>query len=383
MGMGGDDMRLQLNGAMILQDGQMQRADIGVEAGVFAQTGGKAVDLRGYHILPGMIDMHGDGFERHIAPRRGAMRDMSVGVLSTEAELAANGFTTAVLAQFYSWEGGMRGPEAAERFCTALAATRGACDTDLRLQLRFEMNLLDHYAAFEAFADAVGCDYVVFNDHLPHDKLAAGKRPPRLVGTALKSGRNPEVHLQMMQELHARRAEVPAAVEALAARLGAKGYRLGSHDERTAEGRARWRKMGVRIAEFPETFEAAEAARAGGDGIILGAPNVMRGGSHSGNISALELIRAGLCDALASDYHYPAARVAALQLAEEIGIARAWDLVSAGPARLLGLTDRGAIAEGLRADFVVLDPRSGRLGATFAGGRATYMSGEVAARFIA
>ncbi|OUS20596.1 alpha-D-ribose 1-methylphosphonate 5-triphosphate diphosphatase [Rhodobacterales bacterium 59_46_T64] len=376
-------MRLHLTGAEILQDGVLAQGRIGVDAGKFTDaSGGKTVDLRGFRMLPGMIDMHGDGFERHIAPRRGAMRDMRVGVLSTEAELAANGFTTAVLAQFYSWEGGMRGPEAADRFCTALAATRGTCDTDLRLQLRFEVNLLDHYAAFETFADQVGCDYVVFNDHLPHDKLAAGKRPPRLVGTALKSGRNPEVHLKLMQDLHARRDEVPAAIAGLAARLGAKGYRLGSHDERTAEARAAWRDMGVRIAEFPETFEAAEAARAGDDGIVLGAPNVMRGGSHSGNVSAVDLIRDGLCDALASDYHYPAARVAALQLAEEIGLAKAWDLVSAGPARLLGLTDRGRIAAGLRADFVVIDPETGRLGATFAQGRATYMSGEVAARFI-
>jgi alpha-D-ribose 1-methylphosphonate 5-triphosphate diphosphatase len=139
----------------------------------------------------------------------------------------------------------------------------------------------------------------------------------------------------------------------------------------------------VRIAEFPETLAAAEAARAGGDFIVLGAPNVVRGGSHNGNVSAAELIGMGLCDALASDYHYPSPRRAALRLARGgIGLGMAWKLVSEGPARVLGLHDRGALEVGKRADLVVLEGASHRVAMTMAGGRISYMSGDVGLRFL-
>lgn len=226
---------------------------------------------------------------------------------------------------------------------------------------------------------------MVFNDHLPHERLAAGKKPPRLTGQALKAGRNPEVHWQMMQDMHARRDEVPGCLDVLCTELAALGVRLGSHDDQTAEGRRVWRARGARISEFPETLEAAEAARAAGDPVILGSPNVVRGGSHKGNASALELIAMGLCDALASDYHYPSPRRAALMLERSglLDLEGAWRLVSHGPAQLLGLNDRGTLEAGKRADILVLDKATQRIAATFAGGRVSYMAGEVAGRFLA
>ena len=159
---------------------------------------------------------------------------------------------------------------------------------------------------------------------------------------------------------------------------------MGSHDDRTADERREWRARGAGIAEFPETMEAAEEARAGGDAIIMGAPNVVRGGSHNGNVSAVEMVMMGLVDALASDYHYPSLRRAAFLLADGgvTDLAGAWALISSGPAKLLGLPDRGEISEGKRADLVVLDAATRRVAATFAGGRVSYMSGEAAARFI-
>ncbi|SEP81561.1 alpha-D-ribose 1-methylphosphonate 5-triphosphate diphosphatase [Thalassovita taeanensis] len=374
-------LSLTLTGAQVLGPGGLKQGDLCLSAGkIVGQAVGRRVDLSGCTVLPGIVDIHGDGFERHLAPRRGAMRDLNVGLTSVEAELAGNGITTAVLAQFWSWEGGLRGPDFAQKFLTALEGYRSG-GTDMRAQLRFETHMLEDYAAFEAAVAAFGVEYVVFNDHLPHAALAKGKRPPRLTGQALKSGRNPEVYLAQIQKMHARSADVPEAVAALAARLSARGVRLGSHDDATAEGRLTWRARGVALSEFPETQEAAAAARAGGDSVIMGAPNVMRGGSHSGNVSAADLVQAGLCDALASDYYYPAPRMAALQLADRIGVAQAWRLVSEGPARLLGLDDRGVLAPGKRADLIVLDG-AGRLGATLAGGCATYLSGEVAARLL-
>ncbi len=379
-------LEITLVGADVLRpDGLDTAGSISITGAVLNDAAqARQVDLSGFLVLPGIVDVHGDGFERHLAPRRGAMNEMDQGVLAAEAEFAANGISTAVLAQFYSWEGGLRAPEYAERVFTAMAAVRGQVATDLMPQLRFETHMIDDYAALPDLIARFDLPYVVFNDHLPHAKLAAGKKPPRLVGQALKAARNPDVHLAMMQEMHARRDEVPAALDALCDLLRARDVRMGSHDDQSEAGRADWRARGARISEFPETREAAEAARAGGDHIILGAPNVVRGGSHNGNVSAKDLIAEGLCDALASDYHYPSPRRAALLLERSgvLDLAGAWQLVSRGPADVLGLKDRGEIKPGLRADLTILEADSKRVAATLSGGVVSYMNGAIAARFL-
>ncbi len=379
-------LNLTLTGAeVLLPQESLSRAPLSIADGQVQETQvGREVDLSGYVVLPGIIDLHGDGFERHIAPRRGAMKQMNEGILSVEAELAANGITTAVLAQFYSWEGGVRGPEFAGQVFEAIRVVKTDTVTDLIPQLRFETNMLDDYAGMARRIADWQVPYVVFNDHLPHDRLAQGKKPPRLTGQALKAGRNPDAHFELLLDMHARRGDVPAAVEALSAELSEMGVRLGSHDDATAETRAWWRDQGALIAEFPETLEAAEAARLAGDHVILGSPNVVRGGSHKGNASAVELVAMGLCDALASDYHYPSPRRAALMLAKSgvLDLAGAWGLISSGPASVLGLTDRGTLEPGKRADLVILDAQTYRVAATLAAGRVSYMSGDIAARFI-
>ncbi|WP_192963984.1 alpha-D-ribose 1-methylphosphonate 5-triphosphate diphosphatase [Phycobacter azelaicus] len=379
-------LELTLQGAdVLLPEGLVNNGELTIAEGrVASGATGRAVDLSGYQVLPGIIDLHGDGFERHLAPRRGAMKQMDEGVIAAEAELAANGITTAVLAQFHSWEGGLRSPDYADEVFAAIASVKERVVTDIQAQLRFETHMLGDYADLPGRIAATGVSYVVFNDHLPHDRLADGKKPPRLVGQALKAGRNPDVHWQMLKDMHARTAEVPAALDAICAELAAMGVRMGSHDDDSANARALWRERGVKISEFPETLDAAEAARAGGDYIILGSPNVVRGGSHKGNVSAVELIAMGLCDALASDYHYPSPRRAALMLARTglLDLVDAWRLVSKGPAVVLGLDDRGDLAAGKRADIVILEKDNGRVAATLSGGRVSYMSGDVAARFL-
>jgi alpha-D-ribose 1-methylphosphonate 5-triphosphate diphosphatase len=360
-------------GRLSFGDGVLQHAAVG-----------RAIDLCGFMILPGIIDLHGDAFERHLAPRRGAMKQMNEGILSAEAELAASGITTAVLAQFVSWEGGLRGLAFADQVFSSIRAIAPEVVTDLRAQLRFETHMLDLYADMPRRISEWGLSYVVFNDHLPHDRLAAGKTPKRMVGQALKAGRNPDVHLAMMQDMHARRDEVPAALDQLCAVLTGQGVQMGSHDDQSPEIRAIWRARGVAVSEFPETQAAAEAAHQGGDAVVMGAPNVVRGGSHNGNLSAIDVIAMGICDALASDYHYPSPRRAALALVDSglCDLATAWHLVSAGPARILGLQDRGHFAPGMRADLLILDQNTGRVAATLAGGRFSYLSGGIAERFF-
>ncbi len=376
-------LTVRLSNAEVLTPEGMDACDLALSGGVIApDADGRVVDLSGYLLLPALVDIHGDGFERHLAPRRGAMKDLGQGLLSADAELASNGIATATLAQFYSWEGGMRGAAFAERFLKAHRET--GLLTDTLVQLRFETHMLEDYAAFAALVAEYDVPYVVFNDHLPHDALLKGKRPPRLTGQALKGGRSPEAHLEMLKALHERRDEVPAALAALAAELRVKGVRLGSHDDATPEARAAFQAQGISISEFPETLDAAQAARDTGGQIILGAPNVVRGGSHSGNVAAQDLVADGLCDALASDYHYPALRQAAFKLADEgtVDFATAWRLVSEGPAAMLGLTDRGALAEGLRADVVVMHKKTRRIEATLSAGKVTYLAGEAASRFM-
>lgn len=378
-------LTVTLRGAQVLRPDGLEDGDLSLSDGLVTDAPeGREIDLSGYMVLPGLVDVHGDGFERHLAPRRGAMKDLAQGMIATEAELAANGITTAVLAQFYSWEGGMRGAEFADRVFDALGEVRGRVDTDLLAQLRFEMSLLEDYDAVLEMVARHGIGYVVFNDHLPHAALAAGKRPQGLTGQALRIGRNPEKHLEFIQGLHDRITEVGPALERLSAGLRAQSVRLGSHDDGTAEARRVARARGMTIAEFPETVEAAEEARAGGDSVIMGAPNLVRGGSHKGNVSAVDLVAMGLVDALASDYHYPSLKRAAFFLADGgvCDLATAWRLVSRGPAEVLGLDDRGVLQAGLRADLVVIEPETRRVMATLAGGRVSYMAGEVARRFV-
>lgn len=376
---------LRLTGAQVLTPAGLHKETLTLAQGLVVEQGGaREVDLSGFLVLPGIVDAHGDGFERHLAPRRGAMKELDQGLISAEAELAANGITTATLAQFFSWEGGLRAPEFADRVLRALAQVIALVETDIRVQLRFEIPMLEHYTAFESLVAAHDVNYVVFNDHLPHAALEQGKRPARLTGRALRVGLNPEVYLGLMQKMHALRGDVPRAVARLSAALLARGVMLGSHDDHTAAQRQEWRALDVRIAEFPETLEAAKEARAGGDFVIMGAPNVVRGGSHNGNVNAAEMVSMGLVDALASDYHYPSLRRAAFILADcgITDLAGAWALISSGPARILGLDDRGSLTPGKRADLVVLDAKTRDVAATIAGGWISYMNGRVAARFI-
>lgn len=374
-------MRARFQNAYVLGPHGFSRNDLLVDGSILTDDIDAPVfDLSGFQILPGIVDLHGDGFERHLAPRRGAVMDMQDGLRATEAELAAHGITTAVLAQFFSWEGGMRGPEFGARLVEAVSGFSGLLN--LVVQIRLEMHLTEVYARVEELITKHHIRYLVFNDHLPHEALSKGRKPPRLTGQALKSGRSPEAYHALLTELADR--DVWPDLQALAARLEAQGVRLGSHDDPTPERRARFRNLGVRVAEFPETRETVAAARSAGDPVLLGAPNVIRGGSHKGNLDATQIVADGLCDALVSDYHYPSLVGAVRRLVRD-GVcdwAQAWQLVSSGPAEVLGLSDRGRLKSKCRADFIVLEPATGRVCMTVAAGEIAFLSAPVSARLM-
>lgn len=373
---------LSLVGAQVLWAEGPEDAVLSMDNGLIGGRGGREIDLTGMRVLPGIVDAHGDGFERHLAPRRGALRDLSEGLRAVERELLANGITTAMLAQFWSWEGGMRGPDFARKLAAALA--NYPADACLRFCLRLELGCYQDFEAVAKFVVEAGISHVVISDHLPHEALSKGRRVPRLEGQALKSGRAPQAHQKLLEDMYAALPQARATLPAFTAKLCASGVSLGSHDDATPAARATYRQLGAKQAEFPLTRETAQAARAAGDWIVLGAPNVVRGGSHQkGGVSARALIDDGLCDALASDYHYPAPLTAARQLhADGWDLARAWSLISGGPARGLGLSDRGELAPGKRADLVVTSADLSRVHGSFVAGRPVYADAALMERIL-
>ena len=184
----------------------------------------------------------------------------------------------------------------------------------------------------------------------------------------------------MARQFLARDPEVPASLEKLTALAREFDIPLASHDDDTPEARAAYRALGCTMCEFPADHATANAARQAGEDIILGSPNILRGGSHCGRVGAGEMIRQGLCSILCSDYYYPAVLVAPFILAvnKVAPFAAAWDLVSSAPARAAKLHDRGTLSEGKRADLLIIDdtdPLHPEVRAAFVEGAPVYTRG--------
>jgi alpha-D-ribose 1-methylphosphonate 5-triphosphate diphosphatase len=374
---------IRLVNARVLLDGTLTDQPLTIRDGRIDEATGREVDLAGYLLLPGIVDLHGDGFERHLCPRPSAPFDRAGGLLSVAGELAANGITTAWLAQSWSWEGGSRSGAAATALLAALDRARAGLLADVRVQLRLETHVLDEHPAVLEAVGAHRVDFVVFNNHLPEAVEMAATRPHRFAGWAAQSGRTAGEMLAIVRASEAQDALVPAALTAIAGQLAALGVTMGSHDDATAATRAFYRGIGAAISEFPTTVEAARAARTAGEPVLMGAPNVVRGGSQTGNIAAAGLVAEGLCDALMSDYYYPALPQAAWALVDAglRDLPSAWAMISTTPARIMGLADRGRLAAGLRADLVAMNAVTRRVEMTLSAGRVAHLSGELARRF--
>jgi alpha-D-ribose 1-methylphosphonate 5-triphosphate diphosphatase len=375
---------LRFVGAEVLSEGKLEQHSLALSGGRIVTDLLPAVDLSGYQILPGIIDMHGDGFERQIAPRPTAPFPLATALAATDREAAAHGVTTAYLAQGWSWEGGHRSPDQAIALLQALESYRPNALTDLRIQLRAENHLVGEGLRLIDTVRRFGVGYVVFNDHIDEALFMADREPDRFDGWAKKAGKTRAEFLSVIQAAKANAPRVPRHLCSLADAFDDLGIRYGSHDDPDAETRERFAMIGARIAEFPMTRGAAFAAHATMCPVVMGAPNVVRGGSQSDNVGAADLIAEGLCDALVSDYHIPALAMAAFRLVDQklLDLPRAWAMVSEKPAEILGLHDRGRLSPGLRADIVILNARSRVIEATISGGRLSYLAGDLALRFL-
>jgi alpha-D-ribose 1-methylphosphonate 5-triphosphate diphosphatase len=376
---------IRLTGARILRDGALHDTDLTLAEGRLSDDPAADVDLSGYLVLPGIVDLHGDGFERHLSPRPTAPFEKAGALRSAAAELSANGVTTAWFAQSWSWEGGFRAGTEAEAILDALDRIRPQLLPDVRLQIRLETHVVPEHPSVLDAVRRHGVDYVVFNNHLPEAVEMARNAPDRFASWAAQHRRTVEEQMARVTAAMEQEALVPAALARLAGELRGLGVRMGSHDDGDAEIRAFYRGIGAEICEFPTTAAAAQAARDAGEPVLMGAPNVVRGGSQSGNIAAEGLVAEGLCDALVSDYYYPALAQSAWRLADSgaLSFAAAWEAISTVPARIAGLSDRGRLDRGQRADLVVVDPQTRTVEATIAGGRMAHLSGGAAQRFFA
>ncbi len=374
-----------------------------IEYGTIVDIGGPVqgdvIDARGLILAPALIDVHGDAFERQLMPRPGVFFPIEAAVLDTDRQLATNGIATAYHAITLGWEPGLREVTLGRDLMQTMRDLAPRLLVENRVQLRWETFAFEALETIEWALDGPLLPSVAFNDHTSmtmraYDvpiqyrafefspdftvaELDDDRMRKRTSSKAHRSGISEDDYIALLGEVWNRRNDVPGTIEKVAEMARAKGAPMLSHDDTRAETRAWFRDRGAHIAEFPMVMEAAEAARANGDTIIFGAPNAARGGSHIGSLGAGDMVEAGLCDALASDYFYPAMLVAVARLDAERRADRLklWSLVSSGPARAMNLTNRGEIAVGKRADLVLVDWPDGHPPAicgTWVAGRPAY-----------
>ena len=340
-----------VTGALRLRDGKI----VEIAPGRAVPRG--AVDCGGEMVMPGLIELHTDNLERHIQPRPRADWPHAAAIIAHDAELAGVGITTVFDAMRVGsvLSGHGRYHEYARRLASELLDLRakGALRISHFLHLRAEVcseTLIREMAGFGQ-QDRVGI--VSLMDHTP------GQRQFRDVSqlkTYVMSKNNLSEaefieHVANLQELRERHGDDhERAAVAEARRYGAI---LASHDDTTADHVAISAAHGVRLAEFPTTIEAARACHAHGLAVMMGAPNLIRGGSHSGNVAASELAELGLLDIVSSDYVPAALLMAGVMLGDLWeDIARGIATVTQAPADAVNLPDRGRIEEGARADLI-------------------------------
>jgi len=372
------------NGNVLLADGSIEETAVRVADGRITGfgsgilNGARIIDAGGKFVLPGIVDIHGDAFERQIMPRPGVHFDLEVALLDTDRQMIANGITTAFHGVTLSWEPGLRGRDNFVRIMEALEHLNGRLKCDTRLHLRFETYNVTVASDVVDWIKSGRIGLLAFNDHTPEiyeQRHIRGK----LSKYAERTGLSEEGFIDLVERVYGRGDEVPSAVEKLAA--AARDARIPqlSHDDALPETRTYYNALGCEVCEFPETEETARTARDYGNPIVMGAPNVVRGGSHNGAVSAAEMVAKDLCTVLASDYYYPAQLLAAFRLHREMsmGLGDAWSLVSHGPAHAAGLEDRGDIAEGKRADIIIVNDHDGgtpTVDAAIVDGRPIYLA---------
>ena len=390
-------------GAQVYLPGEIANTTVTVADGVIVEIGGQVlgseISAHGKILAPAIIDVHGDAFERQLMPRPGVYFPIEVALIDTDRQLAANGITTAYHAITLGWEPGLRNVARGRELIQSIQDLGLRLTVENRVQLRWETFAFEALDVIESALKGPLLPSVAFNDHTsmtmraydvpvqervfelsPDFSVASledDRMKQRTLSKAQRAGLSQEDYIAMLGKIWDRRSDVPDKISEVASMASTVGAPMLSHDDTRADTRTYFRNLGASVAEFPMVMEAVEAARKHEDLIILGAPNAARGGSHIGSVGAADLIEAGLCDALASDYFYPAMLAAIDRLDREKRADRVtlWSLLSSGPARAMRLNDRGSITIGSRADLVLVDWTKGQapvIEGTWIAGRAAY-----------
>ncbi|KFK95678.1 MULTISPECIES: alpha-D-ribose 1-methylphosphonate 5-triphosphate diphosphatase [unclassified Serratia (in: enterobacteria)] len=325
----------------------------------------QALDGQGGWLLPGLIELHTDNLDKFFTPRPNVDWPAHSAMSSHDALMVASGITTVLDAVAIGdvRDGGHR-LENLQKMIDAVIRSQqaGVNRAEHRLHLRCELPNANTLSLFEQLMDRPGVSLVSLMDHSPGQRQFASREKYR----EYYQGKYHLSDQQMSEFEHeqiqlSERWSTPNR-EAIAAHCRARRIALASHDDATAEHVAESRALGSVIAEFPTTEAAAQASHQQGLQVLMGAPNIVRGGSHSGNVAAHHLAALGVLDILSSDY-YPASLLdAAFRLSADernsLNLPQAVQRITRNPARALGLQDRGLIAEGLRADLVLARPHA-------------------------
>ncbi|WP_090068956.1 alpha-D-ribose 1-methylphosphonate 5-triphosphate diphosphatase [Cohaesibacter marisflavi] len=391
-------------GAQVYLPDQIVETSLTVADGVISEIGGpvkgEEIDGTGRILAPALIDVHGDAFERQLMPRPNVFFPMEAAILETDRQLAANGIATAYHALSISWEPGLRSVDRAREMIAALHLWANRLTVENRVQLRWETFCLEGMDLLKDALEGPLTPSLAFNDHtsmaMLHPDVPQQHRPfehslqfrvadassplflAKMATRAERSGLSAEEYVDLIKDRWQMRPRVKEAIAEVGQLGREKNVPMLSHDDTQDETRDFYRRHGATISEFPMTVAVAAVAQERSDMVIFGAPNVVRGGSHLGDSpNAADMVKAGLCDILASDYYYPAmlaaiARMDADNLADRQTL---WKLVSTNPAKAMKLDDRGEIKVGKRADLVLVGWPKGHMPAirhTWVAGRTAY-----------
>jgi alpha-D-ribose 1-methylphosphonate 5-triphosphate diphosphatase len=356
---------------LLLANARVVLADRVIEAGWVAATNeriieigeglapGHAEDLGGDLLLPGLVELHTDHLEAHYVPRPKVYWDPVAAVVSYDGLLATCGITT-TLDSLRVWreEGVEEVDGQAEILADAIAIARDADLLRLEhfLHLRCEVPMPSVVTETEALIGRADVRLVSLMDHTPGQRQFRDEGKLRVYYRSKNGGMtDAELDVLFAKRMAYQAAHAETNHRELVDLARAHNVPLASHDDTTPDHVAEAIRDGVSLAEFPTTIEAAQALHAAGIRVLMGAPNLVRGGSHAGNIATQELARVGALDVLSSDYMPASLLMAALRLPEvvpDIGLATAIRMVSKTPAEAVGLHDRGEIAIGKRADLI-------------------------------
>ena len=256
--------------------------------------------------------------------------------------------------------------------------------TNIDVQIRYETHLVEKVHELINLITEHELNYVVFNNHIPDAIEKIQNKPSAFATWANKMSMEKSELENIVNYRVSKENEVNNSLKILSDFLKSKNIKFGSHDDESIEDRKWFRSFGAKICEFPTTILAAKEAHSKNENVIMGAPNLVRGGSHNGNVSTLELLKLGYCSILVSDYYYPSLLQSIWYLLDHkiCSIENAWALISENPAKALNIDKRGAIKVENYADLVIINPKTREIEATICNGKIASVCKSVADRFI-